>query len=145
MENRDIHVNFKDPQAVQWKFVPPISGDPYLKTITARSGDFNMDGFPDLIMTLQTVDENRMQTFLMENVPCRMCNKPLKRTFEVKWNALNPMGNDTVAGAFYDFYQDGKFCCFYLYCFHKLYPKKFCNLRIKVNSILVFLVLFVNI
>lgn len=114
---RDIHVNFKDPQAVQWKFVPPQPDDPYLKTITARSGDFNMDGYPDLIMTLQTVSGNRMQTFLMENVPCKMCNKPLKRSFEVKWNALYPMGNDTVAGAFYDFYQDGKFweiVCLYL-------------------------------
>uniref|UniRef100_A0A1I8M5B7 T-cell immunomodulatory protein TIP C2 domain-containing protein n=1 Tax=Musca domestica TaxID=7370 RepID=A0A1I8M5B7_MUSDO len=106
---RDIHVNFKDPQAVMWGFVPPIEDDVYLKTITARSGDFNMDGYPDLIMTLQTLTgpTKRMQTFLLENVPCLMCNPPLKRTFEVKWNALNPMGNDTVAGAFYDFYQDG--------------------------------------
>lgn len=109
---RDIHVNFKDPQAVMWGFVPPIEDDVYLKTITARSGDFNMDGYPDLIMTLQTLTgpTKRMQTFLLENVPCLMCNPPLKRTFEVKWNALNPMGNDTVAGAFYDFYQDGKLC-----------------------------------
>uniref|UniRef100_A0A1I8NPN0 T-cell immunomodulatory protein TIP C2 domain-containing protein n=1 Tax=Stomoxys calcitrans TaxID=35570 RepID=A0A1I8NPN0_STOCA len=105
---RDIHVNFKDPQAVMWSFVPPIEEDAYLKTITARSGDFNMDGYPDLIMTLQTLTgPKRMQTFLLENIPCSMCNPPLKRTFEVKWNALNPMGNNTVAGAFYDFYQDG--------------------------------------
>lgn len=106
---RDIHVNFKDPQAVSWGFVPPIEDDVYLKTITARSGDFNMDGYPDLIMTLQTLGSpKRMQTFLLENVPCKMCNPPLKRTFEVKWNALSPMGNNTVAGAFYDFYQDGE-------------------------------------
>lgn len=107
---RDIHVNFKDPQAVTWGFVPPIKDDVYLKTITARTGDFNMDGYPDLIMTLQTLNgPKRMQTFLLENVPNKMNNPPLKRTFEVKWNALSPLGNDTVAGAFYDFYQDGKF------------------------------------
>lgn len=88
---RDVHVSFKDPQAVSWGFVPPIEDDVYLKTITARSGDFNMDGYPDLIMTLQTLTgPKRMQTFLLENVPCKMCNPPLKRTFEVKWNALNP-------------------------------------------------------
>ncbi|KAM7358433.1 T-cell immunomodulatory protein [Cochliomyia hominivorax] len=105
---RDVHVSFKDPQAVSWGFVPPIEDDVYLKTITARSGDFNMDGYPDLIMTMQTLTgPKRMQTFLLENVPCKMCNPPLKRTFEVKWNALNPLGEDTVAGAFYDFYQDG--------------------------------------
>lgn len=111
---RDVHVSFKDPQAVSWGFVPPIEDDVYLKTITARSGDFNMDGYPDLIMTLQTLTgPKRMQTFLLENVPCKMCNPPLKRTFEVKWNALNPLGEDTVAGAFYDFYQDGKFFLYF--------------------------------
>lgn len=105
---RDVHVNFKDPQGVLWGFVPSIESDVYLKTITARSGDFNMDGYPDLIITLHTISgPKRMQTFLLENVPCKMCNKPLKRTFEVKWNGLSPMGNETVAGAFYDFYQDG--------------------------------------
>lgn len=105
---RDVHVNFKDPQGVLWGFVNPIESDVYLKTITARSGDFNMDGYPDLIVTLQTVGgPKHMQTFLLENVPCKMCSKPLKRTFEVKWSGLSPMGNETVAGAFYDFYQDG--------------------------------------
>lgn len=104
----DVHVNFKDTQGTRWGFVKPIESDVYLKTITARGGDFNMDGYPDLIVTLQTVDgPKRMQTFLLENVPCKTCSKPLKRTFEVKWNALNPMGNNTVAGAFFDFYQDG--------------------------------------
>lgn len=119
---RDIHVNFKDPQALSWGFVPPNTDDVYLKTITPRSGDFNMDGYPDLIMTLHALTgPKRMQTFLLENVRCKMCNPPLKRTFEVKWNALNPLGNDTVAGAFYDFYQDGKWRIpsFYTFCFNK--------------------------
>lgn len=106
---RDIHVNFKDPHGVQWGFIEPIDDDVYLKTITARGGDYNMDGYPDLLLTLRAISgpKGRMQTFLLENVPCTVCNGPLKRTFEVKWNALSPMGNDTVAGAFYDFYQDG--------------------------------------
>lgn len=106
---RDIHVNFKDPQGVQWGFIEPVHDDVYLKTITARGGDYNMDGYPDLLLTLRAITgpKKRMQTFLLENVPCTVCNGPLKRTFEVKWNALSPMGNDTVAGAFYDFYQDG--------------------------------------
>lgn len=29
------------------------------------------------------------------------------RTFEVQWKALMPFSNGTIAGAFYDFYQDG--------------------------------------
>ncbi|XP_043862182.1 T-cell immunomodulatory protein [Drosophila santomea] len=106
---RNLLVNFHDPQGITWAFVPPVSDDVYLRTITARSGDFNLDGYPDLLVTLQPLNVGKpvMQTFLLENVPCTTCNKPLKRTFEVRWNALSPMGNNTVAGAFYDFYQDG--------------------------------------
>ncbi|EDV52125.1 T-cell immunomodulatory protein [Drosophila erecta] len=106
---RNLLVNFHDPQGITWAFVPPVLDDVYLRTITARSGDFNLDGYPDLLVTLQPLNVAKpvMQTFLLENVPCTTCNKPLKRTFEVRWNALSPMGNNTVAGAFYDFYQDG--------------------------------------
>ncbi|KAH8303688.1 hypothetical protein KR018_011699 [Drosophila ironensis] len=106
---RNLGVRFRDPTGVDWSFVPPKPDDIYLRTITARSGDFNLDGYPDLLLTLQPVGAAKpvMQTFLLENVPCDPCNKPLKRTFEVRWNALAPMGNNTVAGAFYDFYQDG--------------------------------------
>ncbi|EDV97351.1 T-cell immunomodulatory protein [Drosophila grimshawi] len=105
----DVHVNFKDPQGVTWAFVPPNPNDVYLKTITARMGDFNLDGYPDLLVTLQPLSVSKpiMQTFLLENVACKTCSKKFKRTFEVRWNALWPMGNNTVAGAFYDFYQDG--------------------------------------
>lgn len=104
----DVHVNFKDPQGVTWTFIPPQKDDVYLKTITARSGDFNLDGYPDLLMTLQPLgSSNQYQTFLLENVPCGSTCTSLERTFEVRWNALAPMGNNTVAGAFYDFYQDG--------------------------------------
>lgn len=105
----DVHVNFKDPHGVTWAFVPPDPNDVYLKTITARSGDFNLDGYPDLLVTLQplSVAKPVMQTFLLENIACKTCSKKFKRTFEVHWSALTPMGNNTVAGAFYDFYQDG--------------------------------------
>lgn len=105
----DVHVNFKDPQGVTWTFIPPQEDDVYLKTITARSGDFNLDGYPDLLMTLQPLGGSKTyQTFLLENVECcQSSKKEFKRTFEVRWNALSPMGNNTVAGAFYDFYQDG--------------------------------------
>ncbi|SPP89745.1 T-cell immunomodulatory protein [Drosophila guanche] len=106
---RNLHVNFRDPQGITWALVPPVPGDIYLRTITARSGDFNLDGYPDLLLTLQPLNVAKpvMQTFLLENVPCTTCEKSSKRTFEVRWNALSPMGNNTVAGAFYDFYQDG--------------------------------------
>ncbi|XP_055376922.1 T-cell immunomodulatory protein [Condylostylus longicornis] len=103
----DLHVNFKDTQGNIWGFIPRSDDNPYSKVITARSGDFNMDGYPDLLVTLQTLsNEKRFQTFLLENVHCKVCNKPLKRTFEIQWYAI-PLGNNTIAGTFYDFYQDG--------------------------------------
>lgn len=108
-EFRDLHVNFKDTQGNLWGFVVPKNNELYSKVITCRSGDFNMDGYPDLLVTLSPLSNpKRSQTFLLENVPCKVCNKEMLRTFEIKWNALVPMGNyNTVAGAFYDFYQDG--------------------------------------
>jgi hypothetical protein len=80
-----------------------------METITLRGGDFNMDGYPDLIVTLiKTSGNKQTQTFLLENVPCvsRTCGL-LTRTFSVKWKALMPFTNGTVMGSFYDFYQDG--------------------------------------
>lgn len=110
MDFRILPVDFRDPLGVTWTFVPPDPDDIYLRTITARSGDFNLDGYPDLLITLQPLTVGKptfTQTFLLENVACTSCHNPSKRTFEVRWNALSPMGNNTVAGAFYDFYQDG--------------------------------------
>lgn len=114
-------VNFKDGSNVQWGFVPPKAEHEYLRTITLRGGDFNMDGYPDLLVTLgktssggvwsslwgSSGQQGQPQTFLLENVPCERNCGPLTRTYEVRWRALAPFSNGTVAGAFYDFYQDG--------------------------------------
>ncbi|KAJ6645695.1 T-cell immunomodulatory protein [Pseudolycoriella hygida] len=103
----DLNVNFKDNDNQQWGFVVPDPTIPYLSTITLRGGDFNMDGFPDLIVTLAK-QNGQPQTFLLENVPCKgSCPPPFVRTFEVRWKALMPFSNGTITGAFYDFYQDG--------------------------------------
>lgn len=102
----NLNVNFKDNENQQWGFVVPDKDQPYLNTITMRAGDFNMDGFPDLLVTLAK-QNGQPQTFLLENVPCKSNCKNMGRTFEVQWKALMPFGNGTITGAFYDFYQDG--------------------------------------
>lgn len=104
----DLNIDFfQDENNTQWGFLPP--GDKfYSKTITLRTGDFNNDGFPDLLATLQKKG-SVIQTFLMENVKdvnARPTDR-FKRTFAVRWNALQPFGEGTVMGSFYDFYQDG--------------------------------------
>lgn len=107
----DLLIDFKDANNVQWGFVVPQKDQLYINTITLRGGDFNMDGYPDLLVTLARVNGNgQPQTFLLENVECPSNNNnchPLSRKFEVRWNALAPFSNGTIMGAFYDFYQDG--------------------------------------
>jgi integrin alpha FG-GAP repeat containing protein 1 len=100
---------FQDDNKTHWGFLTP-GKEFYRKAITLRTGDFNNDGFPDLLVTLKKKgSETTIQTFLMENVK-NVNAKPTdryKRTFAVRWNALSPFGENTVMGSFYDFYQDG--------------------------------------
>lgn len=104
----DLHVDFKDPENQQWGFVVPSPDKPYVNTITLRGGDFNLDGYPDMLITLARLSGQRQpQTFLLENAPCAQCGTPLSRIFKVQWKALSPFSNGTIMGAFYDFYQDG--------------------------------------
>lgn len=106
----DLHVNLNDEQTnKKWRFIVPDTKQLYVNTITLRGGDFNLDGYPDLLVTLTPLDSNndQPQTFFMENVPCDTACNSLSRTFKVRWRAFAPFSNGTVVGAFYDFYQDG--------------------------------------
>lgn len=104
----DLQVNFKDNNNADWGFVVPQPNNIYLNTISLRGGDFNMDGYPDLLVTLaKSAAGGQAQTFLLENVACTRNCGPLARTFEIRWKALSPFSNGTIMGAFYDFYQDG--------------------------------------
>lgn len=105
-----IDIEFKDDNNQYWQFISP---DPkqqriYQNSITLRGGDFNLDGYPDMLVTLTNSTDNNglTQTFLMENVGCDNC-KPLTRTFKIQWKAFSSVESGSVVGAFYDFYQDG--------------------------------------
>ena len=103
-EWHNLQVNFRDSNNVLWGFVPE-DYHKYTDTITVRGGDFNMDGYPDLLATLRSrISQSR--AFLLLNVPCSNCGA-FKRTFQVQWNALSPFYNTSVMAVFYDFYQDG--------------------------------------
>ncbi|XP_075237888.1 T-cell immunomodulatory protein isoform X2 [Lycorma delicatula] len=98
----NIKVQFND-----WHFVHPENKDDsqfFLKTLTLRAGDFNMDGFPDLLATL--VCNGVYRTHLLENVECNSGCDGFPRTFRVQ-DVLSPYNNNTVLGVFYDFLQDG--------------------------------------
>lgn len=104
----DLQVNFKDDKNVDWRFVVPDAKQQqiYQNSITLRGGDFNLDSYPDLLVTLRSSENGNTKTFLMENVACANCPL-LTRSFEIRWHAFAPYSNNTVVGAFYDFYQDG--------------------------------------
>jgi integrin alpha FG-GAP repeat containing protein 1 len=110
----ELSINFfRDDNKTQWGFLPPNEhGEFYEKTITLRVGDFNNDGYPDLLATLERKDggDKMIQTFLLENVKNTNAKESdkFKRTFTVRWSALDSVaGQNTVMGSFYDFYQDG--------------------------------------
>ncbi|CAK9815451.1 T-cell immunomodulatory protein [Anthophora plagiata] len=101
----NLQVNFRDEDNVLWGFVNP-DGHRYTDTITLRGGDFNMDGYPDLLATLSSTNTKQKRSYLLKNVACDSC-VGFARKFQVKWQALNPFQNETVMAVFYDFYQDG--------------------------------------
>lgn len=102
----NLEIEFKDDKNQLWQFIPPDPNQQsiYQNTITLRGGDFNLDGYPDMLVTLKMMTTGIVQTFLMENVACGNC-APLTRSFAIRWNAFAPYSNGTVVGAFYDFYQ----------------------------------------
>lgn len=102
----NLQVNFKDNNNVVWGYCQ-IGGSRYTNVITLHSGDFNMDGYPDILATLSTTQNSQPQAFLMENVPCEGTCGVFKRTYKIRWDALYPFRNGTVMAAFFDFYQDG--------------------------------------
>ncbi|KAK1124616.1 hypothetical protein K0M31_005990 [Melipona bicolor] len=101
----DLGVNLRDSDNVLWGFVNP-DGQRYTDTITLRGGDFNMDGYPDLLATLKPTTGKQKRSYLLENVACDTCEN-FTRKFQVKWQALSPFRNETAMAVFYDFYQDG--------------------------------------
>lgn len=103
----DLQVDFNDGKGTLWRFTPPRD-EVYLDTITMRSGDFNMDGYPDILMTLSPVNNNNeTRVFLLHNEACDAPECKFHRTFQVQWEQFNSFGNNVIMATFYDFYMDG--------------------------------------
>lgn len=100
-----LDIDFKDDQNQIWQFIAPdaTQNSIYQDTITLRGGDFNLDGYPDLLVTLKSIATNQTKTVLMENIECK--SGVLTRSFVIRWHAFDSYSSGTVVGAFYDFYQ----------------------------------------
>ncbi|RZF43683.1 hypothetical protein LSTR_LSTR011031 [Laodelphax striatellus] len=95
-----LRISYKD-----WNLAFPDKSRMYLDTLTLRPGDFNMDGYPDLLATVK--NNGAYKTVLLENVECKSNCGEFPRTFEANFDALNPLSTNTTLGVFYDFLQDG--------------------------------------
>lgn len=102
----ELNVNFKDPSEKLWRYPnEALQGYRYTETITLRVGDYNLDGYPDFLVTLINPD-NKPRVVLMENVKCEEACSTYPRKFAPKWNLFEDFG-DTVLGTFCDFQEDG--------------------------------------
>ncbi|XP_069705707.1 T-cell immunomodulatory protein isoform X2 [Periplaneta americana] len=99
----DLNPELKSTANQIWGFYQ-CRGTAYTDTVTLRGGDFNMDGYPDLLVTLSVKNLNST-AFFLENVESKSGN--LSRTYTIRGDALAPMSNTTSMAAFYDLYQDG--------------------------------------
>ncbi|XP_018318815.1 T-cell immunomodulatory protein [Agrilus planipennis] len=99
---QSLGVNFEDG----WCFAR-IMEEKYTNVITLHSGDFNMDGYPDILTTLKSKVTSETRSFLLENIACKSGCDRFSRNYQIQWNALNPFTNSTAVAVFFDFYQDG--------------------------------------
>lgn len=95
-----VECDLKDPSAT-WSFLPPDSSHFYSEAMTARSGDFNLDGYPDLLMTLTRAGQTRI--VLLENV----ASETSGRKFVANWQVLSEWNATSIVGAMYDIQEKG--------------------------------------
>ncbi|KAM4614394.1 T-cell immunomodulatory protein [Discoglossus pictus] len=90
----------------QWGFVPPSPPLSLSIPITLHVGDYNMDGYPDVLAILKNTSGSNQQAFLLENVACT--NATCSRVFQVYWelSELNQI-KDAMVATFFDIYEDG--------------------------------------
>jgi len=94
------------------RFLPRDTSKSPLRLLSPRLGDVDLDGFPDLLMTLYNSTNDPTQggeVQLLLNTPCGPftgCH-PVWRQFQVQPGYTMGLGR-AVTSAFFDLYEDGK-------------------------------------
>jgi integrin alpha FG-GAP repeat containing protein 1 len=84
----------------------------YARSIVLRVGDYNLDGFPDLIGVVKELRGGSLlksRSVIFENVPCvtsKDLQCPFPRMFNPNFKVLSQYVNSTVA-TFFDIHEDG--------------------------------------
>jgi integrin alpha FG-GAP repeat containing protein 1 len=99
---KPVLCDLKDPTGKVWTFQPPDASQFYQEAMTARSGDFNLDGYPDLLVTLTHSDQVR--AVLLENAGNEVTGA---RHFVPKWDLLTEWNTTSVMATMYDIQEKG--------------------------------------
>jgi len=103
-----LSIHFENEQ-VQWGFITPSKNveDLGMNTITVRVGDYDFDGYPDLLAILKPITGSTKgnTVFLMHNEYCSSC--PIGRQLSIIWDFGVLQSVDALFATFYDVYNDG--------------------------------------
>lgn len=97
-----VPCDLKDPSGKVWTFQPPDPSQFYQEALTARSGDFNLDGYPDLLVTVTYYDQVR--AILLENAGNELTGG---RHFVPKWDLLEEWNTTSLMATMYDIQEKG--------------------------------------
>jgi integrin alpha FG-GAP repeat containing protein 1 len=98
-----------------FRFLPPDTTESPLRLLAPRLGDVDLDGFPDLLVTVYNTSRNSVpsagtaETVLLLNTPCgelSACH-PYWRQFQAQPGYSRGTG-PALAAAFFDLYEDGR-------------------------------------
>ena len=100
-----------------FRFLPAATSDSPLRVLSPRVGDVNLDGFPDLLVTLYNETKQTdgvslaslAEPMLLLNTGCGSFSgcHPAWRQFQLSPGFMQGTGNGVMA-AFFDLYEDGK-------------------------------------
>lgn len=102
-----------------FRFLPPVTKPSFkdpkvspLRLLAARVGDVDLDGFPDIMMTLYNISAgiDNYRSHLLLNAPCGPLSgcSPFWRQFQVQPGYTQGMNNNTILSTFFDLYENGR-------------------------------------
>ena len=93
------------------KFMPRDPTKSPLQLLSPRVGDVDLDGYPDVLMTVcnKSSDCSKGEVMLLLNVPCEPLSgcHPVWRQLQVQPSYTRGVG-PAITAAFFDLYEDGK-------------------------------------
>jgi len=86
-----------------------IDGDGIIEPPILRTGDFNLDGYPDFLAIMVSGTDKTQQAVLWINTPCSGCDASSTRTFDIKTIGTDALSNikNPIAATFMDFDEAG--------------------------------------